>query len=94
MSKYDYVKVYILQDGQTRPCPLASQTFVEHNYISDILRDKRKLLLEISRGGNICLSFKDVHLDLTRQQIQQIYGIWKNLRHNSNPPAYPRESSE
>lgn len=87
MKRFEPIKIYILQNGKTEPYPgKDSASPAQYHWLANIIRDKRKLLCELSRRGDVYLSFKEKHFKLSSKQIQMICGLRKNLE-------FPRQKS-
>jgi len=84
MKRYQSFLIYVHRDGRTAPSNISNTrnlaTITTNWVLRDIIRDKRKLLLEVSPRGDVYLTFKKNHIKLTKEQVQQICGLWKNLR--------------
>ena len=80
MNKFIPQKYYIARDGNTVSCRMNPNALIANNRImKDIERDHRRMLFEISKRGDVYVFFKDEKIHLTREQFQQICGLWRNL---------------
>lgn len=83
MKKYEPIKVYVLQNGtiQTTPGLGKSGVPVRWNYYANHgMRDKRKLLVEISRRGDVYFTHKEKYFMLTHEQFESIKVFKKNVK--------------
>lgn len=79
MMTKDIFRIYIKQDSSTKPCNfIGGETRI--GGIGDMLRDSRMLLVEITPRRDINLIFKEEKIKLTKEQFQQILGLWKSLK--------------
>jgi len=80
MKKYEAVKVYVLKKGSTQVFGnWRTETPPIYNHILNAVRDRRKLLVTISRRGDVYLSHKESHFTLSAEQFDTIQILRKNL---------------
>ena len=78
--KFSSAKFYILKNGVTQTCLIKTETPTAFNRFSNILRDKSKLLVEITRNGMVYLSLRNDRFILSSKQIDTINSLKTQLR--------------
>ena len=81
MKKYEAVKAYVLRGGKVEGFSTwRTETPPIYDGILNAIRDRRKLLVTLSRRGDVYLSHKENHFYLTAEQFDAIRVFRKNLK--------------
>ena len=79
--KYKSAKIYVLKDGKIQGFgKWRTESPPIYDGILNAIRDRRKLLVVISRRGDVYLSHKENHFYLTEEQFESIRVFKENLR--------------
>ncbi|NVM21402.1 MAG: hypothetical protein HWN68_06445 [Desulfobacterales bacterium] len=83
MKKYEPVRAYILRKGGTQATfPWKRESPPIYDGVLNAIRDRRKLMVTISRRGDVYLSHKENHFALSAEQFDAIRVLRKNLKVN------------
>jgi len=77
-EEYKFRRVYLFRDGVFQETDFGKVTPFVYDKGSDGLRHKRRLMLELTRRGDIYLYFGDNKLHLTKEQIESIIRFRKD----------------
>lgn len=73
-------KFYVLKGGETQTCLIKPEIPTMFGRFSEILRDRRKLLVEITRSGTIFMSLRGNRFILTSKQFDTIHRMRESLK--------------
>ena len=92
MKKYEPVKVYVLRKGGTQVFgSWKTESPPIYNGILNAIRDRRKLLVTLSRRGDVYLSHKENHFYLTAEQFDAVRVLRKNLEFDKGYIGYVKK---
>jgi len=81
MKKFESAKAYVLKDGKIQGFGnWRTETPAIYDGILNAIRDRRKLLITISRRGDVYLSHKENHFLLSAEQFDAIRVLRENLK--------------